>query len=74
MQDGQWIEDIHGEATWAEMAEFLVLWDTVSDFSPQQGISDTCVWRWSTSGQYTVKSAYHILCQGSIRFWSWKRI
>jgi hypothetical protein len=36
----RWIQDIHGEATWAAMAEFLVLWDTVSDISPQQGISD----------------------------------
>jgi hypothetical protein len=40
MQQGRWIQDIHGEATWAAMAEFLVLWDTVSDISPQQGISD----------------------------------
>jgi hypothetical protein len=43
MQVGRWIEDIHGEATWAIMAEFLVLWDIVSDFYPQQGISDTYV-------------------------------
>jgi hypothetical protein len=40
MQKGRWIEDIHGEVTWAAMAEFLVFWDIVSDISPQQGISD----------------------------------
>jgi hypothetical protein len=56
------------------MAEFLVLWDTVSDISPQQGISDKHMWRWPSSEQYTAKSAYHTLRIGSIRFGAWKSI
>jgi hypothetical protein len=57
MHEGRWIEDIYGEATWAAMTKFLVLWDTLLDISPQQGISNTHVWRWSSSGEYTMKSA-----------------
>jgi hypothetical protein len=56
------------------MAKFLALWDTVSGISLQQGISDKHMWRWSSSGQYTVKFAYHTLRIGSIRFRPWKNI
>jgi hypothetical protein len=73
MQQGRWIQDIHGEATWAAMAEFLVLWDTVSDISPLQGISDKHMWRWSSSGS-TQRNLHTTLRIGSIHFGPWKSI
>jgi hypothetical protein len=50
------------------------LWDIVSGIILQQGIQDTHVWQWTSSGQYSAKSVYDTLRQGSTRFGPWKRI
>jgi hypothetical protein len=54
--------------------EFLKLWDMVSTINLQQDMHDSHIWHMSSSGQYTAKSAYDALCQGSIRFDPWRRI
>jgi hypothetical protein len=58
LQELRWIGDTHGEATVTMLAEFLRLWDSVSDIIMQHGIQDTHVWQWTSIGQYSMKSAY----------------
>jgi hypothetical protein len=62
----RWIRNIHGEATVPVLTEFLGLWDIISGITPH-GTRDTHVWRWSSSGQYTAKSAYDALRQHPFR-------
>lgn len=44
------------------------------DFSLQPVEEDVHIWRFSPSGQYSAKSAYEHLFQGSILFRSWEQI
>jgi hypothetical protein len=74
MHGGRWIADIQGVATIEVFHEFLKLWDMVSGINFQQEVQDSHTWRLTSSGQYTTKSAYDALCQGSIRFDPWRRI
>jgi hypothetical protein len=50
LQELRWIGDTHGEATVTVLAEFLGLWDSVSDIILQHGIQDTNVWLWTSLG------------------------
>lgn len=68
LQDMRWIGDIHGIATVALLIEFLSLWEVVSDTTLQQGVQDKHVWCPSNTGQYSAKSAYDALLQGSTQF------
>ena len=43
-------------------------------WSPAPGVMDKHVWRLSSSGQYTAKSAYDALLQGAVSFGPWERI
>jgi hypothetical protein len=74
LQNGSWIHDIRGQVTMQMLTDLLSLWDLLSGTTLQQGVDDTHVWRLSSSGQYTTKSAYEALCQGCIRFDPWRRI
>lgn len=38
--------------------QFLKLWANISDFHLQEDIDDDTIWKHSTSGLYTVESAY----------------
>jgi hypothetical protein len=67
LHNWRWIEDIQGVATMDMLHEFLRLWDMVECINLQQDMHDLHIWRLSSSGQYTAKSAYGALCQGSIR-------
>jgi hypothetical protein len=74
LQNRSWIHDIRCQVTLQMLSEFLSLWDLLSGTTLQQGVDATHVWRLSSSGQYTTKSAYEALCQGYIRFDPWRRI
>jgi hypothetical protein len=63
---GKWLEDIQGEISVEALMEFLELWDVLSDVELQEGIHDKHVWRLSGSGEYTAKSAYEAIFQGTI--------
>jgi len=52
----------------------LELWDIISVVVLQEGVPDRHIWRLSTTGQYTAKSAYDALFQGAIRFEPYERI
>lgn len=69
-----WIHDIQGAITVGVLAKYLDLWDLLSEIVLQSGIQDIHRWRFSSSGQYSAKSAYEIFFQGSVQFQSWERI
>ncbi|GJN02165.1 hypothetical protein PR202_ga19489 [Eleusine coracana subsp. coracana] len=70
----RWIRDIHGVASPVIISEFLKLWDLISEVILQQETPDKHIWRLTTAGQYTAKSAYEALFQGSVQFGPWERI
>jgi len=69
-----WISDIRGASSIGELVEYLDLWDLLTDFSLQPEMEDVHIWRLSPSGQYSAKSAYEHLFQGSTLFRPWERI
>jgi hypothetical protein len=69
-----WILDVRGASSIGELVEYLNLWDLLTNFSLQLEIEDVHIWRLSPSRQYSAKSAYEHLFQGSILFRPWVRI
>ena len=74
LDDARWISDIKGALTLEFLAEYLELWDFLSNFSLQAEVEDVHVWQFSTTGQYTNKSAYEALFIGATSFGPWKQI
>jgi len=54
--------------------DFLQLWDLVSGFELHPGVEDSHIWRLSSSGQYSAKSAYEGFFFGSTLFVPYERI
>jgi hypothetical protein len=52
----------------------LHLWDLLADFTLQPDVEGTYVWQFSSTGQYSSKSAYDSLFLGAIQFRPWERI
>ena len=69
-----WIADIQGAHTVGIIIEFLALWDILSEVVLQPGVEDAHIWRLSTSGQYSAKSAYEGFFIGSTVFRPRERI
>ena len=69
-----WISDIRGASSIGELVEYLDLWDLLTDFSLQLEMEDVHIWRLSPTGQYSAKSAYEHIFQGSTLFRPWERI
>jgi len=74
LDDARWISDIKGALTLEVLAEYLELWDFPSNFSLQAEVDDVHVWQFSTTGQYTNKSAYEPLFIEATSFGPWKQI
>jgi hypothetical protein len=54
--------------------KYLDLWDILNGVELSEEIPDKHIWRLSTSGKYTAKSAYDTLFQGAIFFEPYERI
>ncbi|WVZ79974.1 LOW QUALITY PROTEIN: hypothetical protein U9M48_027495, partial [Paspalum notatum var. saurae] len=54
--------------------EYLKLWELVDDLTLQPHVADQHIWKLTSSGLYTSKSAYNAFFVGSIKFAPWKRI
>ena len=74
LTDARWITDIKGALTLEVLAEYLELWEVLSNFSLQTEVEDVHVWQFSTTSQYTTKSAYEALSIGATGFGPWKLI
>jgi hypothetical protein len=53
-----WISDIQGALTVGVMVDYLHLWDILADFLLQPNVEDRHIWRFSSDGQYSAKTAY----------------
>jgi hypothetical protein len=69
-----WISDIKGALTVQVLAGYLHIWDLVEGAVLQPDTPDKHVWRLSSSGCYSSKSAYNAMFVGTIKFSPWKRI
>ncbi|KAG2564742.1 hypothetical protein PVAP13_7NG023489 [Panicum virgatum] len=68
------VADIQGEISLEALWEYLDLWDTLTEVELQDGASDKHIWRLSSSGVYTTKSAYDALFEGAISFAPYEHI
>jgi len=74
LNNDKWLEDIQGAISLEALMGYLELWDIISAVVLQEGVPDRHIWRLSTTGQYTAKSAYDALFQGAICFEPYERI
>jgi hypothetical protein len=72
--DMSWVQDIHGVATLEVIAEFISLWEVISEVVMLSDIPDRHFWRFSSSGCYSAKLAYDVMLYGATGFEHWKRI
>jgi hypothetical protein len=69
-----WIADIKGALTVGVIVDYLHLWDIVSATDLQPEREDKHIWRLSSNGQYSAKSAYEGFFLGATPFAPWELI
>jgi len=74
LENRSWVTDIKGALTVDVILEYLQLWDLLQGFELQPEIEDSHIWQFSTSGNFSTKSAYEAFSIGSIQFNSWEKI
>jgi hypothetical protein len=74
LTEDKWVEDIQGEIGTTALFQYLDLWDVLISVELNENIPDKHIWRFSSSGQCTAKSAYDTLFQGAISFEPFERI
>ena len=52
-----WTSDIKGALTVGVMVDYFHLWDILADFHLQPDVEDRHIWRFSSDGQYSAKTA-----------------
>ena len=67
-------EEKWGEICTTALNQYLDLWDILNSVELNEDIPNRHIWRLSSSGQYTAKSAYDTLFQGAISFEPFERI
>jgi hypothetical protein len=70
----RWISDFRGVLSHVVLLDFFQLYRLLEDVVLQPGAPDSHLWRFSSSGKYSTKSAYKALLQGAISFEPEKRI
>ena len=68
MHDRQWVRGIQGVLSVTAIAEYLQLWSRLDNVQLQPAQDDQRIWPWTNNGQYSAKSAYLMLHQGSATF------
>jgi len=68
-----WVSDILGGLPVGVLIDYLRLWDILANIQLQPGIEDKHIWRFSSSGQYSAKTAYEGFFLGSTIFSSWEK-
>jgi hypothetical protein len=60
LPNGNWITQISGGLSIAEIQEYLRIWDFVQGIQLNEA-PDTLIWRWTADGTYTSRSTYKAL-------------
>jgi len=63
-----WLGDIQGHYSVAVLSEYLNVWDLIQEVVLQHDVEDVHKWRFEASGQFSTKSAYEALFNGSVYF------
>ncbi|WVZ93635.1 hypothetical protein U9M48_039600 [Paspalum notatum var. saurae] len=74
LDNRRWVSDIKGALTVQVLSEYLLVWDLVDGVELQLDTPDQHLWKLSSSGVYSCKSAYDSMFTGTISFSPWKRI
>jgi hypothetical protein len=64
LRDNFWIAQICPLTTEEEIREYVDLWEGIQLIQRDPDIEDQITWRWTQTGEYTTKSAYHIQFRG----------
>jgi hypothetical protein len=62
----------HRGLTLDVLVEYLALWDLLLEVTLHSEVEDMHVWQFSTTGQYTTKSAYKAFFIGASGFGPWE--
>jgi hypothetical protein len=73
LQDNHWARDIQGNLGIHEIGQYLRIWQAIEG-TALSAIPDSLIWRWTTDGNYTARSAYLASFQGSWHCPIWKHI
>jgi hypothetical protein len=68
-----WVQDIQGNVSLAGNEQYLEPWDVLEKFQLQD-IDDKHIWRFSSNGLFSTKSAYRAFFTGAVSFEPWKRV
>jgi hypothetical protein len=74
LQNLNWTADFRRALSVTTILEFMVLFQQVEEVTLQSGVPDTHIWRLSSTGQYSARSAYTALFQGDVFFEPVERI
>ena len=55
---GVWARDLGPNLSAAELAQYLMLWELLQDFTATPDVEDAVRWAWEPSGSYSARSAY----------------
>ncbi|XP_071677132.1 uncharacterized protein [Lolium perenne] len=70
LTERSWITDNVGAVSPLALWQYVKLWSRVQRVQ-LTNVPDKLVWRWTTGGQYSSKSRYYALFQGSLVSRSW---
>lgn len=65
-----WFSDLQGAVSVRVFAEILDLCEVLEAVVLQSGVQDRHLWKFSTSGVYSAKSAYSALFFGAVQYFS----
>lgn len=65
LSNRRWVTDIQGALTVQVIVEYLKLWMLVEAFTLQPALPDHHFWKFTSSGQYSSKSAYNAFFLGN---------
>ncbi|WVZ63074.1 hypothetical protein U9M48_012739 [Paspalum notatum var. saurae] len=74
LDNRRWVSDIKGALTVQVLSEYLLVSDLVDGVELQPDTPDQHLWKLSSSGVYSCKSAYDSMFTRTISFSPWKRI
>jgi hypothetical protein len=68
LSEHKWISDNRGALTVGMIVDYLHLWNILCEVALHPGVRDSHLWRFVTSGKFSVKSAYEGFFVGSVEF------
>jgi hypothetical protein len=74
MNNRRWVSDLKGALVVNVLTEYLQLWELRENMELHLDVADTHIWQFSTTDQYSTKSAYEALFIGSVQFCPWEQI